>query len=177
MTYHARSLEGFIGVKHGYRVTHVDEFDMKPDGSIGVIKQSYTDRKQIKFVNPFEAYSASCVAQMAGVEPVAADEVSAEYGVGKMAVKNLEEGGFTQVQGVDFADGAKKITLTYKCENDSVVKVVKDKPDGEVIARVNLSKTGDFAKASADANVNGVCDLFFIFEEGTGVVIKEWKFN
>lgn len=176
MTYHARSLEGFIGVNHGYRVTHVDEIAMKADGTIGVIEQSYTKRRQIKAVDPYKTYPAACVAQMAGVVPVPADEISAEYGVGNMAVQNTAEGDFVQVQGVDFAHGASKITITYKAAGAGIIKVLKDKPDGEVISTVKFDGSSDWAQATADASVSGKCDLFFVFESGTDIVLKDWKF-
>ena len=177
MTYHSRSLEGFMDIKHGYRVTHVDEFTIAEDGKIGTIKQSFTDRKQIKSVDPFKAYPASCVAQMAGVTPVAADEVSRKYGVGNMNIMVNNAGDFTQVKGVEFTKTASKVTITAAPSSDGEIKIFKNAPDGELLATVKVTKASEMTAFAADVKgAEGKADLFFVFDLAKDSQIKDWVF-
>ena len=177
MTYHSRSLEGFMNIKHGYRVTHVDEFTPNADGSIGLIKQSFNSRKQVKTVNPFKAYPASCVSQMAGVTPVAADAVTKEFGVGHMNIQVNNAGDFTQVKGVEFTKAPKTVSITAMPVADGLVKVYKNSPDGEAIATIKLSKSDEMKSFSSEVSeVSGLVDLFFVFDLQPGTEVKEWIF-
>ncbi len=182
ITYHARSLEGLMGIEHGYRVTHIDSFNPSKDGSIGVITQGYKGRKQVKFVNPFEKFDAACVAQMAGVTPVAADDVSKEFGCGNMAVKVNCDGDFTQVQGVEFTKSPSSVTVTVKNPQgvEGKLSVCVKTPLNTPIATIDIagkSESFNTITASVSGSVSGVNDLFFVFEKGAGIEFLDWKFD
>ena len=171
MTYHARALEKLQGVMHGYRSTHIDEFDIAEDGTIGIIKQNYKGRKQIKNVDAFSLNSAVMTAQMEGCYPVPSDEVSKKAGYGIMALSDFVEGGFIEIQGVDFKEGATEVELSMLVNNGMKVCVCVDSFDNEVA----FFDTADTLKAKLTSAVSGVHNLFFVFGEGD-CVIKGWKF-
>lgn len=184
MTYHSRSLEKAKGVELGYRVTHVDAFDMAEDGSIGVIKQTFEGRKQIKYVDPYKWNDAVCVSQMSGCESVPADAISEKYGCGNMMLSKLEEGGFVEIMGVDFGmRHPKEVILNMKKQKtvDTKIEISLDDLNGDVIAEISLSDIkGDiFTEVSAELlkPVMGIHNLFISFTAGKEAAIKGWIFE
>lgn len=185
ITYHTRTLEKAMGVQKGYRCTHIDEFTMQEDGTIGVIKQTLTGREQLQFVDAYALNRAASFAVMGGVGTVAADEVSKECGSGNMALGNMENGGFVKVQGVDFGSGA-PTSICMGIRNKAgyqaagAVQIRIDGIEGDVIGYVSMEdipKGKEFTERTVQltGSVGGVHDLYFIFA-GENYEIETWQF-
>lgn len=183
ITYHARSLEKAMGIEKGYRSTHIEEFEMQEDGTIGKIKQTYKGRTQLKYVDAFTKNAAATASMMAGIRTVPADEAAMQYGIGNMALSDIQTGDYVEVQGVDFGSGASELSVSLK--NVSGVKggiqVRIDKIYGEVIAYLPLGEQQDKDYTTYTTEllqeVSGVHHLYFIVAEGQGYEILDWYFE
>ncbi len=184
ITYHARTLEKAMGVEHGYRSTHVNQFTMGEDGTIGKIHQSLRGILQLSYVNPYEMNPAVCMAVSAGAECVPANEETKECGSGHMALGGIDPGDFILVKGVDFGDGAptsfSAFARTQNGQHGSgVIQIRIDGPDGPVLGYLPIEDAaGDFTAytAALTRGVTGVHDLCLIFS-GESYDIDSWQFQ
>ncbi len=183
ITYHARSMEKEMDIEKGYRSTHIDEFTMQADGTIGKIKQTSKGRTQLKYVDAFATNSAVNVSNMAGTASVGADAQAKQTGLGNMALGNISTGDFVEVQGVDFGQGAASLKMNIKNVTGAEcgIQVRVDKLFGEVIAYMPLEHgmDDDFVAYTADllAEVSGVHNLYFIAVKGDGFEVLDWQFE
>ncbi len=183
MTYHARTLEKYMGIEKGYRSTHVDEFTMQEDGSIGKIKMTLKGRKQLKYVDPYKLNNAATMAVMGGITCVPCDYDSVITGCGTMAISDIQTGDFIKLQGVDFGEESPKSVLAVASNDtglDGKIQFRLDKADGELLAVVTVSsidKAGgmDYT-AEMIGTATGVHDLYLIFE-GEGFNVEAWQFE
>lgn len=186
ITYHTRVLEQAMGVEKGYRCTHIDEFVMQEDGSIGIIKQTLKGREQLIDVDAYERNRAVTFAVMGGVNTVPADSTSSYYGSGNMALSEIQSGDFVKIAGVDFGSTSPVslcMTLRNQEEMDAsgAVEIRIDSLEGEILGYLpvsDLQEGREFTESVAELSkeVTGVHDLFFIFG-GAGYEIEEWQFQ
>ncbi len=183
ITYHARTVEKAMGIEKGYRSTHIEEFTMQEDGTIGMIKHTSKGRTQLKNVDAFAENSAVNVSMMAGTIAIPGDDQAAATGIGKMVLGDIQTGDYIEVQGVDFKEGASKLTLKLKNTQGIAggIQVRTDKLFGDVIAYVTLSDDhdADFTEYTVDLleEVSGVHNLYFIVAEGESYAIDSWQFE
>lgn len=183
ITYHSRILEKKMGVEKGYRCTNIDEFEMQADGTIGIIKQSYSGRTQLKYVDPYAVNRFSNMAVAGGIECVPADPDSEKSGCGNMAVGGIETGDYIEVQGVDFKDaGSGTLSIKIRAKNlsgkDAGILIKTDTLFGEALGEVLITPSdgGDYAEYTAKVqDIKGVQKLFFIFG-GEGFEVESWQF-
>ena len=164
ITYHTRILETAQEIVKGYRSTSIDEFNFNEDGTIGNIKMTKADRKQVGTLNPYETINGATFAVMGGVDTAPADEVSKKYGCGNLLLTAIDTGDFVKLQGVDFGDkGATTIKATVKTNGkDGVIRVTTKSPNGEVAG---------YLPVKADS-----AETFFTFS-GEGYEIIDWIFE
>lgn len=185
IAYHSRVLEKAMGVEHGYRCTNIEEFTMKEDGTIGIIKQTSDGRTQLKKVNPYGENSAVNMAVNAGLDTAPAEDGRA----GSMVLTGIDTGDYLKVQGVDFGETAPGVfegwlKKTASSEDTCVVRVNVDAPWGEVVAYLSVEGEGTetgadgFAKyqVKLEKEITGVHDLYFVFS-GSGYEMKAWRFS
>lgn len=183
ITYHARSLEKAMKIEKGYRSTHIDEFTMQEDGTIGKIKMTSAGRTQLKNVDAFALNKAVNVAMMAGVSAVPADAQAASTSCGNMALGDTQTGDYVEIQGVDFGEGASKLVMHIKNKNGikGGIQVRVDRLFGDVIGYVTLdeSRDDDYTQYTAElfGDVSGVHNLYFIVAEGEEYEILDWQFE
>ncbi len=183
ITYHTRVLEDNMGIEQGYRSTHVEQFTMQEDGTIGKIKMSLKGREQLKFVDPYELNRAANMAVQGGISCVPCDYNSTITGCGNMMLGDIHTGDFIKVQGVDFGEESPKSVIVVAGNDTGLegrVQVRLDGADGELLAVVTIDSydkigTMDFV-AEVTGTATGVHDLYFIFE-GEGFNVEAWKFE
>lgn len=181
ITYHTRVLEERLGIEKGYRCTFVTAFDMKADGTIGDIKQDLLGVPQVGHFNPFEEVDATSASHMAGLEPVAADEMSKTTGAGKMALDHITNGAFVRITGVDFKEGASSFAISVKNCNaeNQAVSIRIDDIDGMSLATFELKnkemETFEEILVDLEQHVSGIHDLYLVFA-GEGYQVSSWKF-
>lgn len=180
--YHTQTLQDAMGIKGGYRSTHVDRLVIRPDGQIEPVRAT---RKGVTQVKPFDPYAwteAETMAWSAGITTVPVDEPSALFGEINMAVAGMRDGSWMGVAGVDFGDGGPK-RFTAKVASaapGNVIKITYGRPNNEAIGYVPVPETGGldrFQEVTADVDVPaGVHDLFFVFA-GDGFYFDAWQFE
>lgn len=186
IAYHTRVLEKAMGIEKGYRCTHIDAFAIQTDGSIGEIKQTLCDRKQIRYVDAYQQNSAVNFAVMAGIDTVVAKK-SGQWDAGgkEMVLTDIDNGDFIKIAGVDFKQRTPKyFAVTLRCKKDKMtegtIQARIDGLNGAVLARLcvnNLTSEQKFEKYEVPllASVQGIHNLYLIFN-GTGYEVKDWQF-
>ena len=86
------------------------------------------------------------------------------------------------LRGVDFAEGAKRFTISAACTGSATLTVRLDSPEGEVVGTVTIKPTGKIEKyRSFKTKINGaegVHDLYLCFDEAEGDIrLDWWKFE
>jgi len=94
-------------------------------------------------------------------------------GVGHTTV-TYQKGEWTGVSKVDFADGANSVVLTASSPNGAIIRITADDVDGEVIAYVTVPVSTELQTVTAEVNVSGVKNIFFIASDE--VIIDTWQF-
>ena len=180
ITYHTRMLELAQGIRHGYRSTNVEAFEMGADGTIGLIPQTRTGREQVVSVNPYETINAATFCVMGGVDTAPADEVSKKYGCGNLLLTAIDTGDFIKIQGVDFGEqGAKTLKATVRTNGKSgVVRISTDLDGKKVLGYLPVESDGNETTVCTAQleNAKGLLNLYFTFS-GEGYEIVDWTFE
>lgn len=174
MTYHTRGLEYDMGICKGYRITHIDEFDIAPDGTIGIIEQTKDKRKQIKPFNPFEEHPSVCVSCMAGCD------AKFDPAVKTMVVNGFSEGSFVRISGADFKNGGKHKAV-LKLKNDSTdnvcIEMKANEASNDVWGKFEVANTdGEYTTFEADIDIKtqGATDVVFVCTKGSNASLLSW---
>jgi len=179
IVYHSRLLEaamGLTGTGDGYRITSIDEFQIRPDGEIEQIEATRIGVEQSGRFNPYLATDAATFGGMAGL-------TTEEYQRGtdplRMRVTGINSGDWIALRGVDFESrGATqfKCRVTPPANDRGVIQIKTDGLDGTVVGYVVI-EAGKSGEITADLlrTVTGVHDLVFIFY-GEGYSIEQWQF-
>lgn len=182
ITYHTRVLEQAMGVELGYRCTHVDEFTMGEDGTIGKIPQTLQGRRQLSYVDPYTQNRAANFAVMGGIACVASDDGANQYGSGNMALGEIDTGDFVVVKGVDFGEEA-PVKWSASVRNpkgeEGVIRICADGPDGTVLGYLPVTDPAEeFTEYTVflERAVTGVHDLCLVFS-GEGYELESWQFH
>lgn len=185
ITYHTRVLEKSMGIEKGYRSTHIDQFSMEEDGTIGIITQTRTGRKQLKHVDAYAENRAVNFAVMGGVDTVAADSIANDCGSGNMALGDIQSGDFLKIAGVDFGSTTPSsfcatVRNTTSTQAEGVIQISIDGFDGEVLGYLPISDVPageNFTELATQltGKAEGVHDMFFVFS-GEGYEIEKWQF-
>lgn len=180
--YHTQVLQDAMGIRGGYRSTHVDEMIITEDGSIKRVIPTRQGVEQIKYLNPYQPHEAETMAWSGGISISKTDEQSETYGPINMVVSPMTTGSFIGAAGVDFGeDGPMTFTAKVASVTDgNVIKIVLDNMQNAGIAYLEVPNTGSldkFVQVTVGVDwVSGVYDLFFVFT-GEGFHFDAWCFN
>jgi len=162
--YHAEWLNTQVyGEKLGYRTTHVNELPYV-DGKFLNATGTLEGVPQLFNVDAFQTQLASLMAWQGGVST---------NGVGHTTI-TYQKGEWTGVSQVDFADGANAVVLTASSPNGAVIRITADDVEGEVIAYVTVPASTELQTVTADVDVSGVKNVFFLASDE--VVVDTWQF-
>lgn len=184
--YHTQVLQDAMGMRGGYRSTHVDEVTITDDGTILPVIPTRKGVAQLKYLDPYQINEAETMAWAGGVTTVPTNELSEAFGLVNMAVEKLDPddvGGFIGVSGVDFGDASPR-TFTAKVSSvhaGNAIKVTVGSPTNEAIAYVEVPNTGDLERfvevtVDLDRDITGVHDLFFVIF-GKKFHFDAWSFH
>ncbi len=181
ITYHSRLLEKTMGIEKGYRATHVVQFEMGEDGTIGNIPHSQDSITQLKYVNPYQPVNATNVSVMAGTDSVPADEQTKKIGSGTFGLGAIDSGDYVKITGVDFGDtSAKSVKVTVMNSKEAgAIRVTVGTVNSEAVAYIPVAAgaTADIVcEAELLKELTGVQDLYFTFY-GEGYEIRDWSFT
>ncbi|MCL2693930.1 MAG: glycoside hydrolase family 43 protein [Oscillospiraceae bacterium] len=175
MAYHAFLLQDRMGLKGGYRASHIDELTVDADGSIQPVKYTEDGVNSIGNLNPFTPVKAAAIGTMAGI--------TTKKRGGDVVVCGISSGDWLMVYRADFkAVNAKRFTACVK-PPESGLAVIQVRADDEVVGYLNIPSAPDsFTELSTELEkpLNGVRDLTFVFyAEGnppqSGLEFNWWK--
>ncbi|MDE6780559.1 MAG: family 43 glycosylhydrolase, partial [Ruminococcus sp.] len=153
MFYHARCVEDKMGVHLNYRSPMVNEVNVSTDGSIKV-KPTMAGVSQIKKLNPYSKVQAETMSNQS-------NNISVN-GLGDTTVHGTK-GSWISVNGVDFSNGAKNLTVKASSTNGGVIKVCKGDAKGEAVAYVEVPSGMSEVKVPVTGALSGSSDLTFVF--------------
>ncbi len=141
------------------------EMEYREDGTI-VELPYFQDCKleQVEAFNPYRNVEAETIAWGYGLKTEKRNPWSP--GGGNQVVKDIDDGEFLLVRGVDFARGAKKFTATAMCHMvGGSIELHLDSPKGKLVGTVTIGNTKDqYLEHSCQVKgAKGKHDLYFVF--------------
>ena len=180
ITYHSQILDEPLGTGGGYRCTHIDEINIREDGSIEMAKGTKFGVAQLKNFDPYQRVSAATMWTMGGLQTCAADRNAEVYGSGAMAVCGIDDGDWMCLSKVDFGDtGATEWLAEMCCEagaEGTVAIRIDSLNKGEDVGYLEICPGQTEMTANLLRTVTGVHDLYFIFK-GNGYRFVSWQFR
>ncbi|MDR0918747.1 MAG: family 43 glycosylhydrolase [Oscillospiraceae bacterium] len=158
-------LQDAMGVKGGYRSTHVDKVTFS-NGKFGNVTGTKTGVPQIKDLDTaFTGTQAETMANQAGIEI---------EGVGDTTVK-AGRGDWFKVAGVATGNNTKSISVTAAAPSGGVIRISKGSATGDVVAYIGV-ETGGMQEFTAEVTgLNGTQDLFFVFSDA--IYMDKWSLS
>ncbi len=172
------------------RSTDMDEMVYNPDGTIQN-RHYWSDEgpEQVGTLNPFKRVEAETIAWSEGVKTMFETEWEGdfEWARGKkiadrLYVSSIHNGDYIQVEGVDFALGAKSVEVCVSPLYGGTIEIRTDKINGPVIVTVNVGPQGEGGKwktiSAPVSKVSGVHDVYFVFKGEKDLFDFDWwEFN
>ncbi len=154
-----------------HRSAAINEFEYKEDGSFPTINFSDEGPEQIGYLDPFKKNLATTINYEQGIK------IHTDYGYPFVA--EIQNGDYIKVKGVDFKDGATKLTVRIASATDGGnIELRVDKKDGELVGTCKVPGTGEWTEwktIDCECEVSSVHDLFFVFTGGDGYLFDfEW---
>lgn len=159
MAYQMKSVEIKVLGKHlGYRTTQINRIDIS-DGNILPLTPTMSGVAQTSPVNPYNKVQAETIFSQAGVRVVGT-------GDGQAVVKDIQNGDFTKIKGVNFKKGLKTIKICVKTDTDVDVEVRESSREGNLLGIISASNTsGKFIEFSGQmSSTKGTKDICFVFK-------------
>ena len=142
--------------------------------------------KQLRWLNPYQRVEAETMAWGYGLKSakmgipntgVVAD-MPASTGKRNMYIFDLNDGELIKLRGVDFADGARRFSITAAATGSCTVTLRLDSQNGPIIGKAVIKNTGDVENyrsfRAKVKNAKGVHDLFLCFSNCKGDVRLDW---
>lgn len=180
MFYHTSVLQDEMGIKGGYRCTHVNEAFIE-DGKIKPIIGNKSGVQQLKTFNPYQQVEAVTMSNNAGIKVVEAKKKEAGE-ITKTYLSGIDNGDWLSLSQVDFGEkGPESLTLRYaSAGKGGAIRLSIDGLDGDLITYVEIQDTKgleNFVEVTVPVEeLTGVHDIYFTFV-GSEYQIDYWKFN
>lgn len=190
LTYHAQTLDVAIqdGASAGYRNAHIDKVDMGADGTIAPVTGTYTGPGQTAAFDPYdEPVSAETIAWQAGTRHGYVGTSTWEGQTPTPKLTSIDDGDWTSLAGVDFGDGATRLTARVlpKAGGTITVSTSPDPAQSDAVVGALTVPAGDGSTWTeldlplAEGKLAGTHDLFFRYSgESTGQLfdVETWSF-
>lgn len=173
--YHTGKLGGGFG-----RSVAVEEFKYNADGTFPIIHHTQEGVSPVGTLNPYKRNEAETIAYSKGVK----SEQTVETGV---YISEIHTGDYIKVREVDFGNEAPdQFAISAACSSlGGSLEVHLDKEDGELVAKIDVTKTGGWEKwktfsAQMLKKVTGKHDVYFVFKGLKGSKLFNldwWKFE
>ena len=164
--YHAQYLQDQMGLKGGYRSTHVDKLTVSADGKLSQVTGTKTGISQLKALDPFKTVEAETLSHQGGIT------IS---GSGNTSV-GMEKGSWFGVTGADCGTGAKSVTIKASAKNGAVIKICTESASGTAVGYIEIPAGGSMQEITAPVSgLSGKQNLFFV--SSNAAAIDSWKLN
>ena len=160
--YHAQYLQDQMGIKGGYRSTHIDELSYQ-DGKFGSVTGTKNGVTQVQPLNAFETVQAETFSHQGGVT------IS---GSGNTTVAG-KAGSWFGVTGADCGN-AKSITVRASSSSGAKIGIFTGSASGKLVGCVEVPASGNMQEITAAVvGLSGEQNLFFVCSGD--VQIDTWK--
>ena len=173
--YHTGKLGGGFG-----RSVAVEEFKYNADGTFPIIHHTQEGVSPVGTLNPYKRNEAETIAYSKGVKSEQTDETG-------VYISEIHNGDYIKVREVDFGNEAPdQFAISAACSSlGGSLEVHLDKEDGELVAKIDVTKTGGWEKwktfsAQMLKKVMGKHDVYFVFKGLKGSKLFNldwWKFE
>ena len=173
--YHTGKLGGGFG-----RSVAVEEFKYNADGTFPIIHHTQEGVSPVGTLNPYKRNEAETIAYSKGVKSEQTDETG-------VYISEIHTGDYIKVREVDFGNEAPdQFAISAACSSlGGSLEVHLDKEDGELVAKIDVTKTGGWEKwktfsAQMIKKVAGKHDIYFVFKGLKGSKLFNldwWKFE
>ena len=165
--YHAQYLQDNMGLKGGYRSTHIDKVTINSNGTIQAITGTKKGVSQIKSFDPFRTQRAATFSHQGGIT------IS---GSGDYSTVQAKKGSWYRVSGVDCGSGAETMTFKASSNTGCIVKVCTGSANGTVVSYVEIPAGSSMQEITVPVQgLSGKNDLYFVFNNNASV--DSWKLD
>ncbi len=165
--YHNRSVEGAMGITGNYRSPQVDKITMNGE-KMNPVTGTMAGIAQLKTINPYEKIQGETIYRQAGVNV---------RGLGDTVVTDIQKGDWIGVAGLNFQNGAQKITVNVASQSGGAIKICSGSENGTVLGYIDVPATGStFKEISASvSNISGTQDVYLVFS--SEMELDYWYFS
>ena len=164
--YHAQYLQDSMGLKGGYRSTHIDKVTINSDGKIQAVTGTKGGVSQIKALDPTKTVRAATFSHQGGIT------IS---GSGNSTVQ-ASKGSWYRVSGVNCGAEPSELTITASSNTGCIVKVCKGSASGTAVAYVEIPAGSAMQEITVPVqDLSGKNDLYFVFNNNASV--DSWSLN
>ena len=166
LTYHAQYLQDSMGLKGGYRSTHIDKVNINSDGTIQAVTGTKSGVSQIKSFDPYRTNRAATFSHQGGIT------IS---GSGNSVVQ-ANKGSWFRVSGVDCGYNAQEMTIKASSPNGCIVKVCTGSANGTPVAYAEIPAGSSMQEFTVPVkDLSGKNDLYFVFNNT--VSVDSWSLS
>lgn len=157
MFYHDRRISN----KAYKRNVCVDLLEYNEDGTMQKVVVTRESVPQIKFLNPFKKVEFETMNSQKGIEVASCSE-------GGCMITEISNGDWTNISGVDFGKGPKKILIRVAAEGKGgEIEIRLGSETGKLLGTCKIKKTGNWNKwktiSCSISEVSGVHDLYLVY--------------
>ncbi|MCR5600751.1 MAG: family 43 glycosylhydrolase [Ruminococcus sp.] len=164
--YHAQYLQDSMGIKGGYRSTHIDKITVNADGTMQPVKGTKAGVSQIKSFDPFTTSRAATFSHQGGINISGSGD----------SIVQANKGSWYRVSGVDCKNGANSLTIKASAKNGCIIKVCKGSASGTAVAYAEIPAGGSMQEITVPVkDLSGKNDLYFLFNASASV--DSWKLS
>ena len=155
-----------MGLKGGYRSTHIDKVTINSDGTIQAVKGTKSGIDQVKSFDPFKTQRAATFSHQGGIT------IS---GSGNSTVQ-ANKGSWFRVSGVDCGSNAESLTIKASSSTGCIIKVCKGGTSGTAVSYVEIPAGSSMQEFTVPVkDLSGKNDLYFVFNNSASV--DSWKLS
>ena len=183
MLYHATLVADAKGIRKGgggqvnYRSTHINELNIRPDGTIWLVEGDRAGVPQLKNLDPYVQTEAETIAWSGGIDTVMEDPDQIQSR--NLFVTGIRNGSWIAVSQADFGAGAASFTAQVAGQRGGEIELRLDSPEGPVIGALPVAADTPWAEVTMNltAEVTGVHDLYMLFKgpvNGVDLLDFDW---
>lgn len=167
LTYHAQYLQDAMGLRGGYRSTHIDKVTINSDGTIQAVTGTKKGVSQVKSFDPYKTQRAATFSHQGGIT------IS---GSGASSMVQAKKGSWYRVQGVDCGSDPQNLTIKASSSTGCIVKVCTGSASGTAVTYVEIPAGSSMQEITVPViNLSGKNDLYFVFNNNA--TVDSWSLS
>lgn len=176
LIYQAHKIHNDLGIKGDCRNLNIDEASVDENKAVlQPVKGTNKGAEQIKNADVFSLTSFACLSTGSGFK------YNRKNNPGEVTLSAATKGtigAWTMVKNADFGTGAEKITVNASGKGLLNIYIDSNRLTETPLCSVKIDSAQENTyEAVFSSKVNGVHNLYFVFNSGDGLELKDWKMN